>query len=102
MSQDFDHVCLKVHLHPMHHVISKMLEMHFKRNGGNSGQSIASILQSKTTLAINGNLWKDKISNRAVLVIANGILLIADKESKEQLVQPCSFKSVRSITIAHN
>jgi hypothetical protein len=101
-SHDFDYVCIKVHLHPMHHVVASMLETYLITNGGNSSQPIAAILQNKTTLAINGTLWKNKTNHRAIFVIANGILIIAGKDSKAMLAEPYNFKCVRSITIAHN
>lgn len=60
IEQDYDQICLKVHLHPLHHVIRSLLETHFKKNGGGTDQSVSKILQSKSTLAINCSLWKDK------------------------------------------
>lgn len=57
IEQDYDQICLKVNLHPLHHVARNLLNDHFAQNGGSTEQSVAKILQSKNTLAINVMLW---------------------------------------------
>lgn len=102
IEQDYDQICLKVHLHPLHHVAKSLLSDHFKKNGGGTEQSLGKILQSKSTLAINVTLWSEKRRNPAILVIASGILLVASKDSKNKLMEPLRLKSIQSLIVSHN
>lgn len=38
IEQEYDQICLKVSLHPLHFVIKNLLATHFKKNGGGTEQ----------------------------------------------------------------
>lgn len=38
IEQEYDQICLKVCLHPLHFVVKNLLSQHFKKNGGGSDQ----------------------------------------------------------------
>lgn len=82
--------------------MKNLLQQHFKKNGGGSNVAINNILQSKSSLAVNVTLWKNKLRHNAVLVIAHGIMMLAGKESKTKLLEPFNFKSVDTLILAHN
>ena len=44
MEQDYDQICLKVHLHPLHLAAKNILGDYFLRYGGSSEQSVNKIL----------------------------------------------------------
>ena len=102
IEQDFDQICLKVSIHPLHFVVKNLLQQYFKRNGGGSSDHVGRMLQSKSSVAINVTLWKNKQRYNAILVIANGILMVVSKDNKNKLVEPFSFKQARSVIMAHN
>ena len=103
IEQEYDQICLKVCLHPLHFVVKNLLATHFKKNGGGSDHQVGNIMQSKACLAVNATLWKNKLRHTAVLVIAHGILILACKDTKIKLLDPFHFKSaVQSIVLAHN
>lgn len=70
IEQDFDQICLKVAIHPLHFVVKNLLATQFKKHGGGSTASVGKILQNKTSLALNMTLWNNKRRQAAVLVIA--------------------------------
>lgn len=84
-------------------MVKNLLSQHFKKNGGGSDHQVANIMQSKSSLAVNATLWKNKLRHTAVLVIAHGIMIMTCKDTKTKLLDPFHFKSaVQSIVLAHN
>ena len=93
---------MKVCLHPLHFVVKNLLEQHFKINGGGTNLNISKILQSKSSLAINASLWKNRTKKQVVLVIAHGIFILVNKDKKDKVVDPFNIKLVQSIVLSHN
>lgn len=82
---DFDQLCLKNHVSPLHFAIQQQLEDFVMKNGGISLDAINKSLKSKSTLAINVGVWKEKRKRAGVLVIAQGIVLVVSKDDRKQL-----------------
>ena len=65
--------------------------------------TVSKILQSKNTLAIQVTLWmRGQVKREAILVVAYGVLLLINSETKQRIYEPFNLKSIRNLLIAEN
>ena len=99
---DYDQVCLKVCLHPLHFIMKKTLQTYYQQNGiTNNG--VGKILQNKNTLTINVlYLTPRQEQKKGVLVIANKLLIVLNKEEKTCHNQPVPIDYIKNLTLSLN